>query len=126
MCHIDYTQDFRGFLLAHKLKDQYQKLCKVFKGSQLGGYKNLKTSLQFVFKNNSVRDYRVNVYNKWVNLLECESIAKLVGMGTKSLFFCSPTMFKKHEKCEKDGMTRIEVSKEMYSADQELAFLKSK
>jgi hypothetical protein len=46
-------------------------------------------------------------------------------MGTKSLFFCSPTMFAKHKECMNDGMTRIEVSKEIYSVEQEVAFLGS-
>jgi hypothetical protein len=67
----------------------------------------------------------VNVYNKWINLLECESIAKQVGMGTKSLFYCSPTMFEKHKQCMKNGMTRIEVSKKIYSAKEETDFFKS-
>jgi len=58
-------------------------------------------------------------------LLECESIAKFVGMGTKAFFFCSPTMFAKHRECMNYGMTRIEVSKEIYSAKEEEAFLGS-
>jgi hypothetical protein len=123
---MDYTQDFRGFLLARtNFKEQYGKLQERL-GGHYRNYKNLATSFQFVFDNETgIKDHRVNIYNKWVNLLECESIAKSTGMGTKALFFCSSTMYAKHRECMKDGMTRIEVSKEIYSAEEEVAFLES-
>ena len=54
------------------------------------------TMMQFIYKDGKDRDYRVKIYNKWVNLLECESMSKKIGMGTKSLFYCSSTMFAKH------------------------------
>ena len=46
-------------------------------------------------------------------------------MGTKSLFYCSSTMFQKHKQCLQQGLTRIEVSKELYSPEEEEAFLKN-
>ena len=45
-------------------------------------------------------------------------------MGTKSLFYCSSTMFQKHKQCLQQGLTRIEVSKKLYSPEEEEAFLK--
>ena len=93
----------------------------------MGGYKTTATSFQFVFKNQQgVKDYRVNVYNKWMNLLESESVAKRIGMGTKSLFYCSSTMFDKHSEAMNEGISRIEVSKELYTYQEEEIFMGSR
>jgi len=60
-----------------------------------------------------------------MNLLESESVAKRIGMGTKSLFYCSPTMFDKHNEAMNEGISRIEVSKELYTCQEEEVFMRS-
>jgi hypothetical protein len=101
-------------MIAKDIKKVYSAIKGKFEKAKLKGYKNSHTCLNFVFGEKEI-DYRVKIYNKWINLLESESVSKLISMGTKALFFCSATMFDKHKDCINNGITRVEVTKKLHS-----------
>ena len=95
-----------------------------FKGSTSRGYHNSPNLMHFNFKNEDGSiDFRHVIYNKTLALIQSESLAKKIGMGTKVLLYCSSVMRKKHVEAKATCMFRHEFTKELHSVKDEEDFL---
>ncbi len=86
---ITYTRDGKGFL--YDKTGKYTQAIReiIFKDTLKNGprYKETPTMMHFNYNG-----YRHTIYNKTLCLIMKESLVKKIGIGTKGLFRCSPTM----------------------------------
>jgi hypothetical protein len=124
---ITFTSDGMGFLLDSSDGRCYKQMkTDVFKGSESRGYHNSPNLMHFNFRNEDRSiDFRHVIYNKTLALIQSESLAKKVGMGTKALFHCSSVMRIKHKKAKDTCMFRHEFTKELHSVKDEEDFLQT-